>query len=104
VTTALSHASHLLHISKLLTSDTDVARDPDLHACASQYLQELSKALIDDAVKVLGTPESKALNRGPQKSPRIAARAFYDSNDQCPALCPPSTCRISPVTNAALSR
>jgi hypothetical protein len=59
VTTALSHASHLLHISKLLTSDTDVARDPDLHACASQYLQELSKALIDDAVKVLGTPSPK---------------------------------------------
>lgn len=57
--TALSHASHLLHISKLLTSDTDVARDPDLHACASQYLQELSKALIDDAVKVLGTPSPK---------------------------------------------
>ncbi|WP_426232856.1 DUF3077 domain-containing protein [Pseudomonas sp. TWP3-2] len=59
VTTALSHASHLLHISRLLTSDTDVARDPDLHACASQYLQELSKALIDDAVKVLGASSPK---------------------------------------------
>lgn len=53
VATALSHASHLLHISKLLTSDTSAANDPELHACASQYLQELSKALVDDTVKVL---------------------------------------------------
>jgi hypothetical protein len=52
----------LLHISKLLTSaDSTVARDPDLHACASQYLQELSKALIDDVVKVMDAPPDKPL-------------------------------------------
>lgn len=56
VMAALSHASHLLHISKLLTADSTVSRDPDLHAYASQYLQELSKALIDDVVKVLDAP------------------------------------------------
>lgn len=58
VVAALSHASHLLHISKLLTADSTISRDPDLHAYAyaSQYLQELSKALIDDVVKVLDAP------------------------------------------------
>ncbi|MGP6458104.1 DUF3077 domain-containing protein [Pseudomonas parakoreensis] len=50
VIAALSHTSHLLHISRLLTADTSVSRDP------SQYLQELSKALIDDVVKVLDAP------------------------------------------------
>ncbi|WP_085694903.1 MULTISPECIES: DUF3077 domain-containing protein [unclassified Pseudomonas] len=59
VTTALSHASQLLHISRLLIADTSAARDPDLRSCASQYLQELSKALIDDAVKVLDSPKPK---------------------------------------------
>jgi len=61
VIAALSHASHLLHISRLLTADSSVARDPDLHAYASQYLQELSKALIDDVVKVMDTPPDKPL-------------------------------------------
>lgn len=56
VMSALSHASHLLHISKLLTADSTVSRDPYLRAYASQYLQELSKALIDDVVKVLDAP------------------------------------------------
>ncbi|WP_322845559.1 DUF3077 domain-containing protein [Pseudomonas sp. B33.4] len=61
VIAALSHASYLLHISRLLTADTSVSRDPDLHAYASQYLQELSKALIDDVVKVMDTPPDKPL-------------------------------------------
>ena len=62
VIAALSHASHLLHISRLLTADSSsVARDPDLHAYASQYLQELSKALIDDVVKVMDAPSDKPL-------------------------------------------
>ncbi|WP_081265158.1 DUF3077 domain-containing protein [Pseudomonas fluorescens] len=56
VITALSHASHLLHISRLLTAENCAAHDPELHSCASQYLQELSKALIDDVVKVLDAP------------------------------------------------
>jgi len=49
------------HISKLLTADSIVSRDPDLHAYASQYLQELSKALIDDVVKVMDAPPDKPL-------------------------------------------
>ncbi|WP_241669526.1 DUF3077 domain-containing protein [Pseudomonas sp. CFBP13508] len=38
-----------------------VARDPHLHAYASQYLQEPSKALIDDVVKVMDAPPDKPL-------------------------------------------
>ncbi len=43
VIAALSHASHLLHISKLLTTESTVARAPDLHAYASQYLQDQAR-------------------------------------------------------------
>ncbi|WP_224790090.1 DUF3077 domain-containing protein [Pseudomonas fluorescens] len=48
-------------LRRLLTTDTSVSRDPDLHAYASQYLQELSKALIDDVVKVMDAPPDKPL-------------------------------------------
>ncbi|MFJ4587710.1 DUF3077 domain-containing protein [Pseudomonas moraviensis] len=40
----------------LLTADSTVPRDFDLYAFASQYLQESSKALIDDVVKVMDAP------------------------------------------------
>jgi hypothetical protein len=46
---------------KLLTADSTVPRDSDLHAFASQYLQELSTALIDDVVKVMDAPSDKPL-------------------------------------------
>ena len=45
---ALSHASDLLHVAKLLASDAAMVRDTDRHAWASHYLQEMSKAIIDD--------------------------------------------------------
>ncbi|MBS4078748.1 DUF3077 domain-containing protein [Pseudomonas sp. MBT-4] len=61
VITALSHVSHLLHISRLLTADSSVGRNADHHAYASQYLQELSKALIDDVVKVMDALPDKPL-------------------------------------------
>jgi len=53
---ALSHASDLLHIAKLLASDAAMVRDTDRHAWASNYLQDMSKAIIDDGVKVLDAP------------------------------------------------
>ncbi|AZD27112.1 DUF3077 domain-containing protein [Pseudomonas chlororaphis] len=50
---ALSHASDLLHIAKRLAEDAAMERSTDRHAWASHYLQAMSKALIDDVVKVL---------------------------------------------------
>ncbi len=52
---ALSHVSDLLHIAKLLV-DAAMERGSDRYAWASHYLQEMSKAVIDDVVKVLGAP------------------------------------------------
>jgi hypothetical protein len=53
---ALSHVSDLLHIAKMLAEDAAMERGSDRHAWASHYLQEMSKAVIDDVVKVLGVP------------------------------------------------
>ncbi|NWE38042.1 DUF3077 domain-containing protein [Pseudomonas yamanorum] len=53
---ALSHVSNLLHVAKLLAEDAAMIRDTDRYAWASHYLQEMSKAVIDDVVKVLESP------------------------------------------------
>lgn len=53
---ALYHASDLLHLSKLLASDAAMVRDSDRHAWASHFLQDMSKAIIDDVAKVLDAP------------------------------------------------
>ncbi|MBI3905688.1 MAG: DUF3077 domain-containing protein, partial [Pseudomonas fluorescens] len=50
---ALSMASDFLFLAKTLTEDAAYARDTDRHAWAAQYLTSMSKALVDDAVKVL---------------------------------------------------
>jgi len=50
---ALSMASDFLFLAKTLTEDAAYARDTDRHAWAAHYLTSLSKALVDDAVKVL---------------------------------------------------
>jgi len=62
VVAALSHASDLLHIAKLLASDAAMVRDTDRHAWASHYLQDMSKAIIDDVVKVLDAPGNNRRN------------------------------------------
>ncbi|MGE8097922.1 DUF3077 domain-containing protein [Pseudomonas fluorescens] len=54
--TALSHVSDLLHLSRMLAEDAAMERKTDRYAWASHYLQEMSKAVIDDVVKVLGAP------------------------------------------------
>ncbi|MCY1177761.1 hypothetical protein D3C76_1162070 [compost metagenome] len=46
-------ASDFLFLAKTLTEDAAYARDTDRHAWAAHYLTSMSKALVDDAVKVL---------------------------------------------------
>jgi len=50
---ALAQASDLLYLAKSLTVDAAYARDSDRHAWAAHYLTTMSKAVIDDVVKVL---------------------------------------------------
>jgi len=50
---ALSMASDFLFLAKTLTEDAAYAKDTDRHAWAAHYLTSMSKALVDDAVKVL---------------------------------------------------
>ncbi len=77
VTEALYHASDLLHLAKLLASDAAMVRDSDRHAWASHFLQDMSKAIIDDVVKVLDAPCN---NRAGMKKPRVSfeTRGFSD--------------------------
>jgi len=50
---ALAMASDFLFLAKVLTKDAAYARDTDYHAWAAHYLTSMSKAVVDDAVKVL---------------------------------------------------
>lgn len=50
---ALSMASDFLFLAKSLTKDAACAIDTDRHAWAAHYLTSMSKALVDDVVKVL---------------------------------------------------
>ncbi|WP_085727789.1 DUF3077 domain-containing protein [Pseudomonas sp. R37(2017)] len=50
---ALAQASDLLFLAKSLTVDSTYAQSPDRHAWAAHYLTAMSKAVIDDVVKVL---------------------------------------------------
>lgn len=49
----MPHVSDLLHLSKMLAEDAAMERKTDRCAWASHYLQEMSKAVIDNAVKVI---------------------------------------------------
>jgi len=53
---ALAMASDFLFLAKELTKDAAYAHDTDRHAWAAHYLTAMSKAVIDDAVKVLMPP------------------------------------------------
>ncbi|MHC8383497.1 DUF3077 domain-containing protein [Pseudomonas sp. LB3P14] len=50
---ALAMASDFLFLAKKLTEDAAYASDTDRHAWAAHYLTAMSKAVVDDAVKVL---------------------------------------------------
>jgi hypothetical protein len=57
---ALSMASDFLFLTKKLTEDAAYAKDTDRHAWAAHYLTAMSKAVVDDAVKVLRRDGSDA--------------------------------------------
>ncbi|MGH9948170.1 MAG: DUF3077 domain-containing protein [Pyrinomonadaceae bacterium] len=50
---ALAQASDLLLLAKSLTVDAAYAQNSDRHAWAAHYLTTMSKAVIDDVMKVL---------------------------------------------------
>jgi hypothetical protein len=50
---ALAMASDFLFLAKALTRDAAYDKESDRHVWAAHYLTALSKALVDDAVKVL---------------------------------------------------
>ena len=53
---ALAMASDFLFLAKELTRDAAFNRDTDRHIWAAHYLTAMSKAVVDDAVKVLERP------------------------------------------------
>ena len=57
---ALAQASNLLFLAKELTLDAAYAKDTDRHAWAAHYLTSMSKAVVDDVMKVL--------ERGPDRA------------------------------------
>lgn len=50
---ALAQASNLLYLAKELTMDAASAKNTDRHAWAAHYLTAMSKAVLDDVMKVL---------------------------------------------------
>ncbi|MEO4014781.1 DUF3077 domain-containing protein [Pseudomonas rossensis] len=64
---ALAMASDFLFLAKELTKDAAYARDTDRHAWAAHYLTAMSKAVIDDAVKVLTPPPPTARTKAESK-------------------------------------
>jgi hypothetical protein len=50
---ALAQASDLLFLAKSLAEDAAYSKDSDRHAWAAHYLTSMSKAVVDDVVKVL---------------------------------------------------
>lgn len=50
---ALAQASDLLFLAKAFAEDAAYTKDTDRHAWAAHYLTAMSKAVIDDVVKVL---------------------------------------------------
>ena len=53
---ALAMASDFLFLAKELTRDAAFSRDTDRHIWAAHYLTAMSKAVVDDVVKVLERP------------------------------------------------
>ncbi|MDR7281837.1 hypothetical protein J2X84_000651 [Pseudomonas corrugata] len=50
---ALAQASDLLFLAKAFAKDAAYTKNTDRHAWAAHYLTAMSKAVIDDVVKVL---------------------------------------------------
>jgi hypothetical protein len=56
----VAQASDLLFLAKSFAEDAAYAKDTDRHAWAAHYLTAMSKAVIDDVVKVLTQPPQTA--------------------------------------------
>ena len=72
---ALAMASDFLFLAKKLTEDAAYDRDSDRHAWAAHYLTAMSKAVVDDAVKVLTQDRTSA------PTPAAAAAAAAAKSD-----------------------
>lgn len=57
ISEALAQASDLLFLAKVFAEDAAYAKNTDRHAWAAHYLAGMSKAVIDDVVKVLPRPK-----------------------------------------------
>jgi len=53
ISDALAQASDFLFLAKAFAVDAAYAKDTDRHVWAAHYLMAMSKAVIDDVVKVL---------------------------------------------------
>jgi len=53
ISKALAQASDFLFLAKSFAEDAAYAKDTDRHAWAAHYFTAMSKAVIDDVVKVL---------------------------------------------------
>ena len=66
---ALSQASDLLFLVKSFTEDAAYAKDTDRHAWAAHYLTAMSKAVIDDVVKVLSPRPARTKTESEEELP-----------------------------------
>jgi len=53
ISQALAQASDLLFLAKAFAEDAAFTKNTDRHAWAAHYFTEMSKAVVDDVVKVL---------------------------------------------------
>ena len=66
---ALSQASDLLFLVRSFTEDAAYAKDTDRHAWAAHYLTAMSKAVIDDVVKVLTPRSARTMTESEEERP-----------------------------------
>ena len=68
---ALAMASDFLSLAKALTKDAAYASRPDRQAWAAHYLTSLSKAVVDDAVKVMERDRDRAGTVAPERAAEV---------------------------------
>jgi hypothetical protein len=65
---ALSMASDFLFLAKSLCVDAAYEKDTDRHAWAAHYLTSMSKAVVDDVMKVLERERTTPLTPTPKRA------------------------------------
>ncbi|TVT82342.1 DUF3077 domain-containing protein [Pseudomonas sp. H3(2019)] len=66
---ALSQASDLLFLARSFAQDAAFAKGTDRHAWAAHYLTAMSKAVIDDVVKVLTPRPARTKTKSEDQQP-----------------------------------